>query len=222
MVHKKLIRTIVVATVTVTMGAGCSTINPYTRDTEVSKATKGAGIGAATGAIIGAVAGGGKAKGILIGAGIGAATGGAAGYYMDQQEALLRQQLEGTGVSVSRSGDRIVLNMPGNVTFKTDSSDLRPQFFEVLNSVALVLKKFEDTTIEVAGHTDSTGPVAYNQKLSERRAQSVSRYLHAQGIDEGRFWTIGYGETRPIASNDTAEGRQRNRRVELQIVPIEA
>lgn len=221
MVRENIVRSIVFATAIVTIGAGCATINPYTGEQEVSKATKGAGIGAATGAIIGAVVGGGDAKEILIGAGIGGATGGAAGYYMDQQEALLRQELEGTGVSVTRFGDEIRLNMPGNVTFEIDSSDLRPEFFEVLNAVARVLQKFEHTTIEVAGHTDSTGPVAYNQKLSERRAQSVSRYLHAQGVLEGRFWTIGYGETRPIATNDTASGRQRNRRVELQIVPVE-
>jgi len=222
MVYENFARAIVFTTAVATFGAGCTTINPYGGEQQVSKASKGAGIGAVTGAIIGAAVGGGSAKGILIGAGVGAATGGAAGYYMDQQEALLRQELEGSGVGVTRVGDQITLNMPGNVTFKTDSSDLRPEFFEVLNSVALVLQKFENTTIEVAGHTDSTGPAEYNQKLSERRAQSVSRYLHAQGVIEGRFWTIGYGETRPIANNDTAAGRQRNRRVELQIVPVEA
>jgi len=203
--------------------AGCYTMDPYTGGRQVSKTTKGAGIGAAVGAVAGILTGDDsreRRKRALIGAGVGALAGGAAGNYMDRQEAKLRQQLEGTGVSVTRNGDNITLNMPGNITFKTDSSDLRPDFFEVLNSVSLVLKEFDKTLLEVAGHTDSTGADAYNQTLSERRASTVGQYLSSRGVSSQRIITVGAGETHPIASNDTPEGRQANRRVELSLEPI--
>jgi outer membrane protein OmpA-like peptidoglycan-associated protein len=158
----------------------------------------------------------------LIGAGVGALAGGSAGYYMDKQEAKLRAELAGTGVSVTRIGDNITLNMPGNVTFATDSSDLNPAFFEVLGSVGKVLKEFEQTVIEVAGHTDSTGSDSYNQALSERRASSVSAYLQARNISGQRLITFGAGEQRPIADNSSAAGRQANRRVEITMVPLTA
>jgi outer membrane protein OmpA-like peptidoglycan-associated protein len=158
----------------------------------------------------------------LIGAGVGALAGGAVGYYMDQQEAKLRAELEGTGVSITRIGDNITLNMPGNVTFATDSADLRPAFFDVLNSVGKVLKEFDQTVVEVAGHTDSTGSEGYNQGLSERRASSVSQYLEGRGISGQRLLTVGMGELRPVADNATVEGRQANRRVELTMVPLTA
>jgi outer membrane protein OmpA-like peptidoglycan-associated protein len=158
----------------------------------------------------------------LIGAGVGALAGGAIGNYQDKQEAKLRAELEGTGVSVTRIGDNITLNMPGNVTFATDSSDLSPAFFEVLGSVGKVLKEFDQTIIEVAGHTDSTGSDSYNQALSERRASSVSAYLQARNISAQRFITLGVGEQRPIADNSTPAGRQANRRVEITMVPLTA
>ena len=158
----------------------------------------------------------------LIGAGVGALAGGAVGYYMDQQEAKLRAELAGTGVSVTRMGDNITLNMPGNVTFATDSSDLSPAFFDVLNSVGKVMKEFDQTVVEVAGHTDSTGSEDYNQSLSERRAASVSRYFSAKGIAEQRLLTVGMGELRPVADNGSADGRQANRRVEITMVPLTA
>ncbi|HKE43522.1 MAG TPA: OmpA family protein [Steroidobacteraceae bacterium] len=139
---------------------------------------------------------------------------------MDVQEAKLRQQLQGTGVSVTRMGDNITLNMPGNITFKTDSADLNANFFKVLDSVGLVLKEYEKTIVEVAGHTDSTGSTEYNQGLSERRAQTVAQYLEGKGVIEQRVITIGAGEAHPVATNDTAEGRQLNRRVELTLAPI--
>ena len=151
---------------------------------------------------------------------IGALAGGAVGYYMDQQEAKLRAELAGTGVSVTRMGDNITLNMPGNVTFATDSADLSPAFFEVLNSVGKVLKEFDQTVVEVAGHTDSTGSESYNQSLSERRATSVSQYFSAKGITEQRLMSVGMGELRPVADNGSADGRQANRRVEITMVPI--
>lgn len=199
--------------------AACTT-NPYTGERQISKTAAGAAIGAAGGAAIGALAGRNRAKGALIGAGAGALAGGAVGAYMDIQEAKLRERLRGTGVSVTRAGDDLILNMPGNVTFETNRADIRPAFYEILNSVTLVLKEYDKTIIEVMGHTDSTGSATYNQNLSERRASSVGRYLVAQGIDSRRLLTQGFGEQYPIATNTTAQGRQENRRVELRLVPL--
>jgi outer membrane protein OmpA-like peptidoglycan-associated protein len=195
----------------------CAT-DPFTGERKVSKTAKGAAVGAAVGAGVGAVAGR-DTKGVLIGAGIGALAGGAVGNYMDRQEAKLRQQLEGTGVSVTRQGDNLILNMPGDVTFEVNQSDIKPQFFDVLNSVVLVLKEFEKTSIHVVGYTDSTGSFEYNIKLSEKRADSVAAYFKAQGVHPARLFTQGKGPRDPVASNDTPEGRARNRRVELTLVP---
>ena len=219
----KVLRLVVLGAV-VTVG-GCETLDPYTGETERSKAAKGAMIGAAVGAVAGLISGDDaveRRQRALIGAGVGALAGGAVGYYMDQQEAKLRAELEGTGVSVTRIGDNITLNMPGNVTFATDSSDLRPAFFDVLNSVGKVMKEFDQTVVEVAGHTDSTGSEDYNQGLSERRAGSVSQYLVSKGISDQRFITVGMGELRPVADHGTTEGRQANRRVEITMVPLTA
>lgn len=216
---------ILIAGLAATLVSGCHTTNPYSGEREVSKTAKGAGIGALAGAAIGMLTGGdarAHRKNALIAAGVGALSGAAAGQYMDRQEAKLRAQLQGTGVSVTRNGNNITLNMPGNVTFKTDSADLRPDFFDVLNSVSLVLKEYDKTILEVAGHTDSTGSVQYNQTLSEQRANSVAQYLENHGVKAQRVMIVGAGETRPLASNDTAEGRQQNRRVELSLEPITA
>jgi outer membrane protein OmpA-like peptidoglycan-associated protein len=198
------------------------TINPYTGEQQVSKTAMGATLGAAGGAAIGALAARDRAKGALIGAGAGALAGGAVGVYMDVQEAKLRERLRGTGVSVTRVGDELVLNMPGSVTFETNQAAIRPSFYEVLNSVSMVLKEYDKTIIEVLGHTDATGSDAYNQGLSEQRAASVRSYLAAQGIDARRVLSQGFGERHPVASNDSAEGRQSNRRVELRLVPLTA
>lgn len=200
-------------------GLGCTT-NPFTGERQMAKTAKGATLGAAAGAAIGALTGRDRAKRAAIGAGIGALAGGAVGAYMDAQEAKLRSRLEGTGVSVTRVGDELLLNMPGNVTFATDRAEIRSDFYPVLNSVVRVLEEFSKTLIEVTGHTDSTGSEAYNQELSERRAQSVGRYLEAQGIAPVRIVTKGLGERFPMADNDTPQGRQLNRRVELRLVPL--
>ena len=205
--------------------SGCETLDPYTREEQTSRATKGALIGAAAGAVVGLITGDDaveRRQRALIGAGVGAIAGGSVGYYQDRQEAKLRAELEGTGVSVTRIGDNITLNMPGNVTFATNSSDLNPAFFDVLNSVGKVLKEFDQTVVEVAGHTDSTGAEDYNQSLSERRAASVTQYLQSQGIIAQRVISVGMGELRPVADNTTPEGRQANRRVEITMVPITA
>lgn len=196
---------------------GCTTIDPYTGEEKVSDATKGAGIGAAGGAIIGAIAGGGK--GAAIGALAGGALGSGVGYYMDQQEKQLRARLQGTGVRVQRYGNSLILIMPGNVTFATDSSDINAQFYSVLNSVSIVLKEFDDTGINVSGYTDSTGSFEHNQKLSERRANSVASYLVQSGVSPNRIQSRGFADRNPIAPNDTAMGRAQNRRVEITIRP---
>ena len=134
----------------------------------------------------------------------------------------LRQQLEGTGVSVTRIGDNITLNMPGNITFAVDSADVNANFYGVLDSVALVLNEFNKTFVEVAGHTDSDGSDQYNQSLSERRAGSVASYLSARQVRSDRLLTVGGGEKYPVASNATQEGKAQNRRVEITIVPVTA
>jgi len=211
------------ATATVLIASGCTTTDAYTGEKKVNNASKGAGIGALAGAAIGALTGDNskeRRERALIGAGVGALTGAGVGAYMDKQEAKLRAQLQGTGVSVTRSGDNLILNMPGNVTFKTASADLNSGFFQVLDSVALVLKEFDKTLIDVEGHTDSDGSDDYNQQLSMQRATSVGNYLQSHGVNNQRIVALGAGESRPIASNATAAGKQQNRRVELKLQPI--
>ena len=199
--------------------SACTTTDPYTGQQKVSNTAGGAAIGAGLGALTG-LAVGGDGKGALIGAAVGGLAGGAIGNYMDQQEAELRAQLQGTGVSVTRMGDRIVLNMPSNVTFATDQDQVIPPFYPTLDSVAIVLNKFNRTLIDVNGHTDSTGSLAHNQGLSERRAASVATYLGSRGVDQRRISTLGFGPSQPVASNATPEGRAQNRRVEVLIAPI--
>jgi len=203
--------------------AGCQTTDAYTGEKKVNNTSKGAGIGALAGAVLGAATGDNskeRRERALIGAGIGALTGAGVGAYMDKQEAKLRAQLQGTGVSVTRSGDNLILNLPGNITFTTASADLNANFFRVLDSVGLVLKEFDKTTIDVEGHTDSDGSDQYNQQLSLQRAQSVGNYLQSQGVNGQRVVAFGAGEARPVASNSTPEGKQQNRRVELKLQPI--
>lgn len=221
----RIVRPIVAILGVAVLLSACETLDPYTRESETSKATKGALIGAAAGAVAGLLSGDDaveRRQHAMIGAGIGALAGGLVGNYMDRQEAALRAELERTGVSVVRNGDNITLNMPGNVTFATDSSDLNPAFFDVLNSVSKVLAEFNKTVVEVAGHTDSTGSDAYNQALSERRSASVAQYLQGHGVIRERVIQVGMGEKYPIADNSTAAGRQANRRVEITMVPLTA
>ncbi len=202
----------------------CTTLDAYTQEEKTSKSTNGALIGAAIGALIGIATSDNKKERkerALKGAGIGAITGGSVGYYMDQQEAELRKELEATGVSVTRDGDNIILNMPGNITFATNVSDLKAEFVPVLGSVAKVLEKYKSTMIEVAGHTDSRGSDAYNLNLSKQRALSVGQVLASKNVQDVRMDIVGYGETSPIASNDTAAGRAENRRVSLTLLPFE-
>ncbi len=199
--------------------AACST-NPYTGETQASKTGIGAGLGALVGGIGGAIVGGRNST--LIGAGVGALVGGGIGSYMDKQESELRERLRDSGVSVTRVGDDIILNMPGNVTFTSNSAELKPDFYEVLNSVSLVLNEYNRSIIDIEGHTDSDGPEQFNLDLSTRRARSVADYLTSQQVDRRRLKVIGIGEREPIASNRTARGKAQNRRVEIKIVPLTA
>jgi len=195
------------------------TTDPYTGEENVNKTTRGAGIGAAAGLLAGIIIGGDRRR-LLLAAGIGALTGGLVGNYMDREDAKLRARLQGTGVSVTRVGDQIILNMPGNVTFASNSPDISADFFAVLDSVALVINEFDKTYVDVVGHTDSTGSMELNQRLSEQRASSVARYLKSQQVLPERILTSGMGPNAPVASNDTPEGRSLNRRVEIVLTPI--
>ncbi|WP_424983808.1 OmpA family protein [Maritalea sp. S77] len=189
-----------------------------------SNAVKGGAGGAAAGAVAGlvyaSVANKDARTAALVGAGLGALTGASVGAYMDRQEAELRSSLSNTGVTVTRQGDQIILNMPSNVTFQTDQSNVEPQFYEALNSVSAVLQKYPKTLVDIYGHTDSTGSEQYNLELSNRRAMSVANYVSGRGVDPRRVYVTGYGEARPIASNSTESGRAQNRRVEIQISPL--
>ena len=197
------------------MLSACTT-NPYTGEQQVSKAaTYGAGAAAVCG-LVGAMDSKKHARNAALGCGI---VGAGVGAYMDVQEAKLREQLQGTGVSVVREGDNIRLVMPGNITFMTDSYNLRGDFYPVLNSVGEVLSKYADTTIRLTGHTDSTGSRQYNQTLSERRASSVADYLVTREVVRSRMLVQGVSFDQPIADNATGAGRAQNRRVELYILP---
>lgn len=200
--------------------AACTT-NPYTGQREISRTAVGAVLGAGAGYLLGDVVGGRQDRAErIIGAGIGAVAGGAIGNYMDRQEAELRRETQGTGIDVIRQGDELLLRMPAGVTFDFNSYAIRPQFQATLQEVAQTLASYPQTYVDVLGHTDSVGSDAYNQRLSEQRAQAVADYLASRGINPARIATRGYGETMPIASNDTEQGRAQNRRVEVKIVPV--
>lgn len=204
--------------------AGC-TIDPYTGEKKTSNTAKGASIGGSVAAVAAYLDNKNKDsttrnQRILKAATAGAAIGGGVGYYMDTQEKKLREKLQGSGVSVVRDGDNINLIMPGNITFDTNSSDINAGFYDVLDSVALVLVEFNKTVVAVSGHTDNTGSAATNQVLSQKRAQSVANYLKSQKVASARFEIFGFGPTQPIADNSTPSGRLANRRVEITLHPV--
>ena len=217
------LRTAAVSVTALVALTACTTTDPYTGETRANNTGRGILIGAAAGAALGYLTNTSDSSegrtNALIGAGIGALAGGAIGNYMDRQEAAMREALSDTGVGVRREGNDLRLIMPGDVTFATNSSDIQGQFYGILNDVSTVLNRYPATYIDVVGHADSTGPDAYNQTLSEQRAVSVANYLMTQGVLRDRFYVAGMGERAPIASNDTAYGRQQNRRVEILIRP---
>ena len=211
------------ATALALLVSGCAAQDAYTGENKTSNATKGAAAGAVLGAVVGAATSSKKDrdKGVLTGALAGGAIGGGVGHYMDRQEKVLRDRLVGTGVQVRRDGKNIQLIMPGNITFATGNAQIRTDFYGVLDSVAQVLAEFKDTRVNVSGHTDNTGGADLNQMLSEQRASAVKSYLIGKKVASGRVNAVGYSYRYPIASNNTPEGRQANRRVELQLEPLQ-
>jgi outer membrane protein OmpA-like peptidoglycan-associated protein len=197
---------------------GCTTFDPTTRELKPSNAAVGASIGAMGGALLGALTGH-SSRGVLVGAGLGAVAGGAIGNSIDQEEAVLRAQLDRTGVRIERCNNMIRLVMPCDITFENDSAQLLPDFNETLNSVAIVLRRFNNTLINVSGFASNTGSFMHNQVLSEQRAKCVASFLAHTGIDPARIISVGYGVRHPISSNETEEGRALNRRVEITIKP---
>jgi len=213
---KKLLAGLAIVAVTL---AGCA--QPQTKTQQ--GAMIGTGVGAAAGAGLGQAIGG-DTKGTLLGAGIGAVVGGLAGgaigRYMDNQEAAMRQQLAGVeAANVQRNANLLAVTFKSDFLFDVDSAQLKPGSYDEISRVAQVLVQYPQTNIQIAGYTDSTGSEAYNQQLSERRAQVVKNALAGQGVNPARMTVIGYGESKPVAGNDTEAGRQMNRRVEITIAP---
>jgi len=210
---------------TVTLG-GCATYTGQTNDPNDPNRTRNAAlIGAGIGAVAGLLSGGDateRRQRALVGVGVGGLAGGAIGAYQDRQEAELRRQTAGTGIDVSRDGDVIKLNLPDGVTFDFGKANLKSQFYPALDNVASTLAQYNQTIVEVSGHTDSVGSDAANQTLSIQRANSVGNYLIGKGLVRERFEIVGFGETRPVASNDTDSGRALNRRVEIRVVPLQS
>ena len=221
-------QTLKVAALAATLAAftsGCATYTGQTNDpNDPNRTRNGALIGAAIGAAAGLLSGGSaveRRQRAMVGVGVGALAGGAVGVYQDRQEAELRRATAGTGVDVTRDGDVIKLNLPDGVTFDFAKYDIKPQFYPALNTIANTLREYNQTIVEVSGHTDSVGSDAANQTLSERRANAVSGYLIGQSLQRERFEVVGMGERYPIASNDTDQGRAMNRRVEIRLLPLQ-
>jgi outer membrane protein OmpA-like peptidoglycan-associated protein len=227
---KTQLKTVLSATLLTALVAGCASTGGYSsapppqgEEEGMSRTQKGALIGAVAGAVAGLLSGDDateRRQRALVGAGVGGLAGGAIGRYQDNQERALRERMAGTGVEVVRDGDNITLDMPEAITFGFDSYALRPGSYSVLNRVADTLAEFDQTIVEVAGHTDSIGSAAYNQRLSEQRAQAVANYLTSRGVNNQRLIVTGAGANHPVASNATDAGRAENRRVEITLVPI--
>lgn len=215
-------KAVAVASLAAMLGATAAcTTDPYTGERRISKAAIGGVGGLAAGYLLGDLVGGKSDRTEkIVGAGIGAIAGAGIGAYMDAQERKLRERTAGTGVDVIRDGDNLTLRMPSGITFAYNDASVQAQFQPTLNEVASVLAEYPKTYIDVLGHTDSDGTEAYNQSLSERRAQSVASYLTTRGVQSARVATRGYGEMQPIASNETTEGKAANRRVEIKLVPV--
>lgn len=207
-------KTVIAVALSTLVISGCAT--------NASNTQKGAGIGAVVGAILGKGTGDNDKSRYVWGAALGALAGGAIGSYMDKQEKEFREELADSGVEVIREGDNIRLSIPGNITFPTDSDTILTDFYPVLEDVAKVLNRYDKTKLSIEGHTDSVGDSAYNTQLSLQRANGVADYLIATTVDANRLQTLGMGENRPIAPNDTSQGRQQNRRVELRVIPIQS
>lgn len=204
--------------------SSCATYTGQTNaPDDPNRTQRGALIGAAVGAVAGLLSGGDateRRQRAMVGAGVGAVAGGAVGVYQDRQEADLRRRTAGTGIEVTREGDVIKLNLPDGVTFDFGKANLKPQFYPALDQVAASMSEYNQTIVEISGHTDSVGSDEANQRLSEQRAGSVSNYLAGKGLMRERFEVVGMGERYPVASNDSDSGRAVNRRVEIRVVPL--
>lgn len=213
-------KTIALACAMALVATGCAN-NPY--QGEHARTATGATIGAGAGALLGSAVSNrsDRTKGVLLGAAVGATVGGLIGRQMDQQEAQLRQQMQGTGVEIQREGDTIRLQAPENITFDTGRAGIKPQFRTVLDQLAYSVTQYPNTIVRVEGHTDSVGSASFNQTLSENRARSVASYLIQRSVPSNRVEAYGYGFTRPIADNNTEWGRAQNRRVEVLLIPLQ-
>lgn len=188
-----------------------------------NKTGRNAAIGAGIGVLAGLLSGDSateRRQHAMVGAGIGALGGAAIGQYQDRQERALRERTANTGIDVNRDGDNITLSLPDGITFDFNKSTLKPQFYGALNGVASTLAEYNQTMIEVVGHTDSIGTDAANDRISKERADSVANYLRGQGVQSARIETLGAGKRYPIADNNTDAGRAANRRVEIRVVPF--
>lgn len=210
------------ATAVLCASLGVSACNDPARlnaDNPPTKTEQGALIGGLIGAGIGALASSSNTKGAIIGAAAGAAAGGLIGNQLDKQEAELRAELANDGISIQNTGDRLIVSLPQDITFDTDSSTVRPSLQSDLGKVADNLLRYPDSVVQIVGHTDSDGEAAYNLDLSHQRASSVSSVLASDGVTPGRLQTTGKGEEQPVASNLTDEGKALNRRVEIVVIP---
>lgn len=218
-------KTGIAAALAVTMLGGCATYTGQTTDpNDPNRTQRGALIGAGIGAVAGLLSGKDateRRQRAMVGAGIGGIAGAGVGAYQDRQEAELRRQTAGTGVDVQRDGDVIKLNLPDGVTFDFNRTEVKPQFYPALNSIAQTIGQYNQTIVEINGHTDNVGSLAANQTVSDRRAQSVAAYLAGQGVQQVRMETRGYNYQYPVASNDTEQGRALNRRVEIRLIPVQ-
>lgn len=218
-------KTGIAAALAVTMLGGCATYTGQTTDpNDPNRTQRGALIGAGIGAVAGLLSGKDateRRQRAMVGAGIGGIAGAGVGAYQDRQEAELRRQTAGTGVDVQRDGDVIKLNLPDGVTFDFNRTEVKPQFYPALNSIAQTIGQYNQTIVEINGHTDNVGSLAANQAVSDRRAQSVAAYLAGQGVQQVRMETRGYNYQYPVASNDTEQGRALNRRVEIRLIPVQ-
>lgn len=217
-------KTGIAAALAATMLGGCATYTGQTNDpNDPNRTGRGALIGAGIGAVAGLLSGDDateRRQRAMVGAGIGGLAGAGVGAYQDRQEAELRRQTAGTGVDVERDGDVIKLNLPDGVTFDFNKTNVKPQFYGALNSIATTIKQYDQTIVEINGHTDNVGSLAANQKVSDERARSVGAYLTGQGVQPVRLEMHGYNYQYPIASNDNEQGRALNRRVEIRLIPL--
>lgn len=222
--HKFSYAPIALAIASTLLLSSCAT---YTGQTDApddpNRTQRGALIGAAIGAVAGLLSGDDateRRQRAMAGAGVGAVAGGAVGVYQDRQEADLRRKTAGTGIEVTRDGDVIKLNLPDGVTFDFNRADLKSQFYPALDQVASTMAEYNQTIVEVSGHTDSVGSDEYNQRLSEQRANAVANYLTGRGLVRERFEVVGMGERYPVGDNMNDAGRSKNRRVEIRVVPL--